>query len=66
MIQVGANDVFSVHFLIHYFLEWVFIVGGMSFGCFSLGGGFVRSEIPLLVLRALMGVGMCIPSSIFF
>ncbi|KAF8961605.1 MFS general substrate transporter, partial [Flammula alnicola] len=45
--------------------KWVFIIGGMSFGCFSLGGGFVRSEVPLLVLRALMGVGaaLTVPSA---
>lgn len=35
----------------------VFILGGMSLGCFSLGAGFVRAEVPLIVLRALMGVG---------
>ncbi|KAF5319310.1 hypothetical protein D9619_008587 [Psilocybe cf. subviscida] len=45
--------------------KWVFIIGGMSFGCFSLGGGFVRTEVPLLILRALMGVGaaLTVPSA---
>ncbi|PPQ73080.1 hypothetical protein CVT26_014646 [Gymnopilus dilepis] len=45
--------------------KWVFIVGGTSFGCLSLGGGFVRAEVPLLVLRALMGIGaaLTVPSA---
>ncbi|KAF9022024.1 MFS general substrate transporter [Rhodocollybia butyracea] len=46
--------------------KWVFVVGGASLGLFSLGAGFVRSELPLLVLRALMGVGaaLTVPSAL--
>lgn len=39
-------------------------MGATSLGVFSLGAGFVRSELPLLVLRALMGVGECHVSSV--
>ncbi|KAB5592439.1 MFS-type transporter [Ceratobasidium theobromae] len=44
----------------------VFILGTSFFGLMSLGGGFVNGKIPLLVLRALQGIGasLTIPSSL--
>ncbi|KAF9256790.1 MFS general substrate transporter [Marasmius fiardii PR-910] len=46
--------------------KWVFVVGGMSLGCFSLGAGFVQTGVPLFALRALMGVGaaLTVPSAL--
>ncbi|PFH50117.1 hypothetical protein AMATHDRAFT_4276 [Amanita thiersii Skay4041] len=35
----------------------VFLVGSVPMGAFALGAGFVRHQVPLIVLRALMGVG---------
>ncbi|GJJ13293.1 hypothetical protein Clacol_007545 [Clathrus columnatus] len=45
--------------------KWIFVIGASSMGAFALGAGFVREEIPLIVLRALMGAGgaLTIPSS---
>ncbi|KAJ7020960.1 major facilitator superfamily domain-containing protein [Mycena alexandri] len=45
--------------------KWVFITGALSMGVFSLIAGFIRKEIPLLVLRGLMGAGgaLTIPSA---
>lgn len=40
-----------------YDASYVFIVGAASMGFLGLGAGFVRSQIPLIVLRAFMGVG---------
>ncbi|KAJ4469965.1 MFS general substrate transporter [Lentinula edodes] len=47
--------------------KWVFIAGGLSLGIFSLAGGFVRSEVPLIALRALMGIGaaLTVPSALY-
>ncbi|CAE6494821.1 unnamed protein product [Rhizoctonia solani] len=44
----------------------VFILGTGFFGLMSLAGGFVNNKIPLLVLRALQGIGasFTIPSSL--
>ncbi|CAE6413017.1 unnamed protein product [Rhizoctonia solani] len=44
----------------------VFILGTAFFGIISLGGGFINDKIPLLVLRALQGIGasLTIPSSL--
>ncbi|CAE7209578.1 unnamed protein product [Rhizoctonia solani] len=44
----------------------VFIFGTAFFGFASLGGGFVNDKIPLLVLRALQGIGasLTIPASL--
>ncbi|KAG8684142.1 hypothetical protein FRC11_012555 [Ceratobasidium sp. 423] len=44
----------------------VFILGVAFFGFISLGGGFINDKIPLLVLRALQGIGasLTIPSSL--
>ncbi|KAF8677372.1 Major Facilitator Superfamily [Rhizoctonia solani] len=44
----------------------VFILGTAFFGLISLGGGFINDKIPLLVLRALQGIGasLTIPSSL--
>ncbi|KAJ3836124.1 major facilitator superfamily-domain-containing protein [Lentinula raphanica] len=46
--------------------KWVFVAGGILLGLFSLGAGLVRSEIPLLLFRALMGVGaaLTVPSAL--
>ncbi|KAJ3515160.1 hypothetical protein NLJ89_g1938 [Agrocybe chaxingu] len=45
--------------------KWVFIVGAAAMGIFALVAGFIRNEIPLIVLRALMGAGgaLTIPSA---
>ncbi|CAE6446291.1 unnamed protein product [Rhizoctonia solani] len=44
----------------------VFILGTAFFGLISLGGGFINDKIPLLVIRALQGIGasLTIPSSL--
>ena len=44
----------------------VFILGTAFFGLMSLGSGFINDKIPLLVLRALQGIGasLTIPSSL--
>ncbi|KAG8721845.1 hypothetical protein FRC08_009646 [Ceratobasidium sp. 394] len=44
----------------------VFIVGTIFFGAISLGGGFVKDRIVLIVLRALQGIGasLTIPSAL--
>ncbi|KAJ7174348.1 major facilitator superfamily domain-containing protein [Mycena filopes] len=46
--------------------KWVFITGALSMGIFALVGGFIRKEIPLIVLRALTGAGgaLTIPSAL--
>lgn len=45
--------------------KWVFLVGSISLTVLSIIAGFIRKEIPLLVLRALIGIGaaLTIPSS---
>ncbi|CAA7263630.1 unnamed protein product [Cyclocybe aegerita] len=45
--------------------KWVFIVGAATMGIFALVAGFIRNEIALIVLRALMGAGgaLTIPSA---
>ncbi|KAF8636098.1 hypothetical protein AX17_003803 [Amanita inopinata Kibby_2008] len=44
----------------------VFIAGSAPMGAFALGAGFVQHQVPLIVLRALMGVGasLTIPSAL--
>ncbi|KAJ7123123.1 major facilitator superfamily domain-containing protein [Mycena epipterygia] len=46
--------------------KWVFITGALSMRVFSLINGFIRTEIPLIVLRALTGAGgaLTIPSAL--
>lgn len=46
--------------------KWVFIAGSGGMGVAALVAGFIRSKVPLLVLRALMGAGgaLTIPSAI--
>ncbi|OBZ74760.1 hypothetical protein A0H81_05744 [Grifola frondosa] len=45
--------------------KWVFVAGTLLMSLCALGAGFVRSEIPLVVLRAFMGIGAAlnIPSA---
>ncbi|KAF4609874.1 hypothetical protein D9613_010411 [Agrocybe pediades] len=45
--------------------KWVFLLGATAMAVFALISGFIRSEIPLIVLRALMGAGgaLTIPSA---
>ncbi|KAJ8073164.1 hypothetical protein PM082_020040 [Marasmius tenuissimus] len=45
----------------------VFLLGATVMGSFSLGAGFVRSQITLIVLRALMGIGaaLTVPSALY-
>ena len=38
--------------------EFAFIGGVSVLGILSVGAGFVTSKIPLIVLRALSGIGM--------
>ncbi|KAF4578357.1 hypothetical protein EYR36_000168 [Pleurotus pulmonarius] len=45
-----------------YNANYVFIAGAASMGFLALGAGFVREEVPLIVLRALMGIGKSIHS----
>ncbi|EPQ51292.1 MFS general substrate transporter, partial [Gloeophyllum trabeum ATCC 11539] len=44
----------------------VFIAGAAPMSFFALGAGFVRSQVPLIVLRAFMGVGaaLTVPSAL--
>ncbi|KAJ7215948.1 major facilitator superfamily domain-containing protein [Mycena pura] len=46
--------------------KWVFVTGAAWLGIFALIDGFIRKEIPLITLRALMGAGgaLTIPSAI--
>ncbi|KAJ7853760.1 major facilitator superfamily domain-containing protein [Mycena leptocephala] len=46
--------------------KWVFVTGALSMGVFALVDGFIRKEIPLIVLRALTGAGgaLTIPSAL--
>ena len=39
------------------FPEFAFIGGVAGLGVLSIGAGFVTSKIPLIVLRALCGIG---------
>ena len=39
------------------FAEFAFIGGVAALGVLSIGAGFVTSKIPLIVLRALSGIG---------
>ncbi|PPQ73134.1 hypothetical protein CVT26_014956 [Gymnopilus dilepis] len=45
--------------------KWVFVIGAAMMGVFALVAGFIRTKIPLIVLRALMGAGgaLTIPSA---
>ncbi|KAL0065583.1 hypothetical protein AAF712_007361 [Marasmius tenuissimus] len=45
----------------------LFLLGGAAMCGFSLGAGFVREQIPLIVLRCLMGVGaaLTVPSALY-
>lgn len=45
--------------------KWVFVFGSASLTVFTLVAGFIRKEIPIILLRALMGAGaaLTIPSS---
>ncbi|KAJ7301419.1 major facilitator superfamily-domain-containing protein [Mycena albidolilacea] len=38
--------------------KWVFVIGAFMMAVFPLVGGFIRTEIPLNVIRALTGAGM--------
>jgi MFS family permease len=38
-------------------LEYVFIAGLLVMSFSALGSGFVRAEIPLIILRAVQGLG---------
>ncbi|OCH86704.1 MFS general substrate transporter [Obba rivulosa] len=46
--------------------KWVFVIGASAMAVFALVAGFIRSEIPLILLRALMGAGgaLTIPSAL--
>ncbi|KAJ7872325.1 major facilitator superfamily domain-containing protein [Mycena olivaceomarginata] len=46
--------------------KWVFVTGAVWMGIFALIDGFIRKEIPLIALRALMGAGgaLTIPSAL--
>ncbi|KAK1217857.1 hypothetical protein PQX77_019477 [Marasmius sp. AFHP31] len=45
----------------------LFLLGALCMGGFSLGAGFVRHQITLIVLRCLMGVGaaLTVPSALY-
>jgi len=45
--------------------KWVFVLGSSGMGLFALISGFLRSKVPLIVCRALMGAGgaLTIPSA---
>lgn len=47
-------------------LEYVFVVGMILLGFLSLGGGFAKDTIVLIILRALIGIAaaLTIPSSL--
>ncbi|KAJ8495123.1 hypothetical protein ONZ45_g13001 [Pleurotus djamor] len=49
-----------------YNANYVFVCGAASMGFLALGAGFVREEVPLIVLQALMGVGaaLTVPSAL--
>ncbi|THU85952.1 MFS general substrate transporter [Dendrothele bispora CBS 962.96] len=49
-----------------YNANYVFISGASIMGLSALGGGFVRSQVPLIVIRALMGIGaaLTVPSAL--
>ncbi|KAJ3878286.1 major facilitator superfamily domain-containing protein [Lentinula edodes] len=49
-----------------YNAKWVFVVGASIMGICALVAGFLRSKIPFLVMRALMGSGaaLTIPSAL--
>lgn len=53
----GCGTIWPVLCHSHTLPEYVFVIGTALLSFTSLGAGFVRSEIPLIVLRALMGVG---------
>jgi len=44
----------------------VFVLGATFIGAFTLGAGFTRQQVPLIVLRALMGIGaaLTVPSAL--
>ncbi|KAJ3882449.1 MFS general substrate transporter [Lentinula edodes] len=46
--------------------KWAFILGLLLMSFSSLGCGFVRSQVPLIILRAIMGIGAAlnIPSAL--
>ncbi|EJC99629.1 MFS general substrate transporter [Fomitiporia mediterranea MF3/22] len=48
-----------------YNAKWIFVSGMLLMAFTALGAGFVRTQVPLLVLRAFMGVGAAlnIPSA---
>ncbi|CCM02246.1 uncharacterized protein FIBRA_04327 [Fibroporia radiculosa] len=58
LISGRVSDIYSA--------KWVFVIGIVIMGVFSLVGGFMRHEIPLIVCRALMGAGaaLTIPSAL--
>ncbi|KAG6905574.1 hypothetical protein DXG01_001913 [Tephrocybe rancida] len=47
--------------------KYVFLVGAAALAAFSLAAGFVRTQVPLIILRALMGVGaaLTVPSALY-
>ncbi|KAF8067698.1 major facilitator superfamily domain-containing protein [Lyophyllum atratum] len=47
--------------------KFVFLSGAAAISVFSLAAGFVRTQVPLIVLRALMGVGasLTVPSALY-
>ncbi|XP_006458909.1 hypothetical protein AGABI2DRAFT_217721 [Agaricus bisporus var. bisporus H97] len=47
--------------------KYNFLAGGAILAVFSLAGGFVRKQIPLFILRALMGIGAAVnvPSALY-
>ncbi|KAG6858922.1 hypothetical protein C0995_012888, partial [Termitomyces sp. Mi166 len=47
--------------------EYVFLSGAAAISAFSLAAGFVRVQVPLIILRALMGVGaaLTVPSALY-
>ncbi|KAF8151209.1 major facilitator superfamily domain-containing protein [Mycena galopus ATCC 62051] len=49
-----------------YNATYVFVSGAALMGLLALGAGFVRSKVPLIVLRALMGIGaaLTVPSAL--
>lgn len=55
------NVLFFQHYLIFLltpYTEWVFTLGSLIVAVFSLVSGFIRSGIPLIVFRAIMGIGV--------
>ncbi|KAG6864100.1 hypothetical protein C0991_012480 [Blastosporella zonata] len=47
--------------------KYVFLSGAAAIAVFSLAAGFVRTQVPLIILRALMGVGaaLTVPSALY-